>query len=505
MLKNLFFVFSIFFFQYLNVFSQDTTGFTRFYHENGKISSEGIIRDGKPDGYWKTYNTKGILVSEGNRVNFQLDGLWKFYNDEGKLTMEINYKKGLKNGVRKTYFEKEILIENFKDDIKDGNTYYYSNDGKLIRIIPFENGLENGISKEFDKDSVIIEITEYQRGMVINRERINRKDKNGLKQGVWKTFWDNDKTKWEGVYFNDKKNGFFKTYSPEGNLLTIEKYINDELQTDVPELRKLEVRTDYYPDGKIKTVGSYNNGIAEGVRREYNRDGTIEQSYIFSKGKIIGMGIVDEKGLKQGKWTEFYENGTKKAEGSYKDNKKIGYWKFYYKNGKIEQEGEYNNKGNTEGEWKRYFENGNTLSISNFLDGLEEGPFVEYNDTGAIVAKGEFIEGEETGMWIYNINGYKIQGNYINGKRDGVWKETYPDGKTRFVGSYFDDNPNGKHTFYWDNGKIKEQGTYIVGKREGEWRKIDYDQTFVISTFYRNGREIKFDRTDLEPKIEGDE
>jgi len=505
MLKRIFFLI-ILILQFSKIIcSQDTIGVTRFYHENGKISSEGIIRDGKPDGYWKTYNLKGKLVSEGNRVNFMLEGLWKFYNDEGKLTVEINYRNGLKNGVRKTYFENEVLIENFKEDIKSGFTYYYSNSSKLLRITPFENGLEHGISKEFNSDSIIIEIVEYQRGMVVNRERINRKDKNGMKQGVWKIYWDNDKTKWEGVYFNDKKNGFFKTYSPEGNLLTIEKFINDELQKDVPELRKLEVRTDYFPDGKIKTLASYNNGIAEGVRREYNRDGTIEQSYIFSKGKIIGIGIVDEKGLKQGKWTEFFENGSKKAEGTYKDNKKIGNWKFYYKNGQIEQEGKYNNKGNAEGEWKRYFENGNTLSYSEFQDGLEDGPFVEYNDTGAVVAKGEFIDGEETGVWYYNINGYRIQGSYISGKRDGVWKEHFPDGKLRFIGSYFDDNPNGKHTYNWDNGKIKEQGNYIVGKREGEWRKIDYEQTFVISTFYRNGKEVKFDRTVLEPKIEEDE
>jgi len=29
-------------------------GYNVFYHANGKKSSEGTMRQGKPDGYWKT-------------------------------------------------------------------------------------------------------------------------------------------------------------------------------------------------------------------------------------------------------------------------------------------------------------------------------------------------------------------------------------------------------------------------------------------------------------------
>ncbi|MEI6749978.1 MAG: hypothetical protein WCM93_12530, partial [Bacteroidota bacterium] len=54
-------------------------GVTQFYHKNGKIASEGTMRDGKPNGYWKTFNADGILKSEGNRKKFELDSLWKFY------------------------------------------------------------------------------------------------------------------------------------------------------------------------------------------------------------------------------------------------------------------------------------------------------------------------------------------------------------------------------------------------------------------------------------------
>ena len=46
------------------VFSQDTSkiaGFTIFKYENGNVSSKGIIKNGKPDGYWKTFYENGVL------------------------------------------------------------------------------------------------------------------------------------------------------------------------------------------------------------------------------------------------------------------------------------------------------------------------------------------------------------------------------------------------------------------------------------------------------------
>ena len=82
-------------------------GFNKFYYKNGKLASEGTMRNGKPDGYWKNYHKKGGLKSEGNRKDFLLDSTWKFYDEKGKLTLEINYKEGKKNGYRYTYQDRK--------------------------------------------------------------------------------------------------------------------------------------------------------------------------------------------------------------------------------------------------------------------------------------------------------------------------------------------------------------------------------------------------------------
>ena len=70
---------------------------------NGKVSSEGMIRDGKPDGYWKSYYEDGKIKSEGNRKNFVLDSTWKFYNDKGLMYLVYTYKNGKKYGDKITF------------------------------------------------------------------------------------------------------------------------------------------------------------------------------------------------------------------------------------------------------------------------------------------------------------------------------------------------------------------------------------------------------------------
>ena len=53
-------------------------GPVKYYYPNGNVSSEGTLRNGKPDGYWKSYSERGRIKSEGNRVDFKLDSSWRF-------------------------------------------------------------------------------------------------------------------------------------------------------------------------------------------------------------------------------------------------------------------------------------------------------------------------------------------------------------------------------------------------------------------------------------------
>ena len=473
-----------------------------FYHPNGKISSEGTMRDGKPDGYWKTYSEEGLIKSEGNRKNFELDSIWKFYDEKGKLILDINYRNGKKNGIKTTYREKETIAENFVDDIKQGLTTFYYLDGKIHKTINFINGLENGISKEYSPDGTVITFTEYRKGFIVSRESINRRDNTGFMQGRWKFFFDNGIVHTEGTYKDDKKNGYFKEYNEEGNLLTVAKFVDDVQQEDAPELASLDIRTDYYPSGKIKTVASYKGETPEGVRREYAENGIIVNGYIFTKGVITGQGIIDEEGIKDGVWKEFYLDANLRSEGSYEKGKKIGAWKFYYPDGKIEQEGTYNRQGNLDGTWRWYYETGNLWREQTYINGLEEGIYSEYDENNKLITNGEYIEGMEEGEWTYDLGDHKEVGPYRSGMRNGKWKYFYPDGVPSFEGSFIDDNANGKQSWYWPNGKLKDAGDFIMGERNGDWVNYNEDGTPFLVISYKNGIEKKYDGVIVKPAFE---
>ena len=64
-------------------------GYQKFKYPNGTVSSEGIFRNGKPDGFWISYYVTGIKKSEGKYSNFQLDSVWVFFDQAGDTTEKI--------------------------------------------------------------------------------------------------------------------------------------------------------------------------------------------------------------------------------------------------------------------------------------------------------------------------------------------------------------------------------------------------------------------------------
>lgn len=490
-------------------------GYNKFYYENGKISSEGSMRDGRPDGYWKTYSLNGKIKSEGNRKNYQLDSLWKFYDGNGKLLTEINYVAGKKDGIKRSWDPKGFIIseEMFIQESKQGNTlsYYPPDDstqtkGKLRLKTPFDKGLEHGSAYEYDKEGKIITITEYNYGVIKKQEMVNRTDKQGQKQGVWKEFYENGKIKEETNFRNGQKAGYSKTYTPTGSLAAIEKYEGDSLLKEVPELTtNLEVRNEYYEDGRIKKTGTYLDGLAEGTHKEYSPEGKITNAKIFKAGDLIGEGLIDEAGNRQGPWTEYHPGGQVKAKGVYDNGSRIGEWIFYHANGKTEQKGKYDKNGKPQGLWKWFYDNGLPWREENYLNGKREGPLVEWNDSGKVITKGEYIDGLKEGKWFYQIQDYREEGVYKSDLKDGPWESYYVESnKLRFAGKFVEGFPDGKHSYYFFDGKLSEEGKYIMGNKNGKWEYYNPDGTILLTILFKNNREIKYDGVKVKPLLPGE-
>ncbi len=489
---------------YSSLAQNNTRGFTQYFYPNNQVSSEGIMKDGKPDGYWKTYNTVGILQSEGLRRNFLLDSTWSFYNNQGELKQKINFRIGKKNGYTYSYsyeYNAEPVIiskELYLNDKKEGKSFYYFIDGKIKVEINYKEGKKEGAGREYNSKGELITLMEYHNNYIISREKVNRTDSEGKKQGLWKLFFENGKLYREMYYTDNELDGQFKEYNDKGSIILMLNYIKGVLVAEEEEIlaqEELDIRRKFDNNGELSFQGSYKKDIPVGVHRYYDEEGNVVNSKIYNNfGVIIAEGILDDEGRKKGVWKEFYLSGELRAKGNYQNNQKSGLWSYYYKNGGKEQSGNYM-RGLADGLWTWYYISGNLLREEGYFNGREDGEMIEYSEKGEIISKGNFINGEKEGSWSYFSGDHIEKGDYITGLRDGEWQYYYADGKIHFEGNFFQGFANGKHKFYYPNGSIKEERFYEMGIKEKNWKKYDKEGNLTMT--------ISFKR-DIEYRINGE-
>jgi len=472
-------------------------GYQIFKYPNGTISSEGLIKNGKPEGFWKSFYVTGVKKSEGKRTNFLLDSIWIFYDQAGDTTEKINYLYGKKNGWYFKYKKeapKGIYIwskELFAADKKEGTAYTYFPDGKVLQTFSYNSGKKEGLSKEYDKDGNIITLLEYNNDFLVSRERINRTDSKGLKQGDWKDFYPNGGIKSEKTFKDDLVHGYYKEYDTRGKLVITMLYDNGAIvKSRVEDEPDIEIVTKHDQDGKLIYSGPYRNKIPVGVHREFGKDGKVTNSFIYNdNGLLLSEGVVDEAGNRNGKWKDLYPNGKVQAEGQYTDNRRSGQWRFYNMNDKIEQTGSYNN-GRPDGLWNWYYENGLILKEEEYFQGQRDGVSTEYSVTGEVIAQGQYSDGEKNGAWKYKTGDLTEEGKYITGLRDGIWKSYYSNGKVKFKGNFIQGNPDGPQMYYYENGKSKEVQYYEMGLRQKTWKKFSEEGIAFLVISYKDDSEV---------------
>ncbi len=107
---------------------------------------------------------------------------------------------------------------------------------------------------------------------------------------------------------------------------------------------------------------------------------------------------------------------------------------------------------------------------------LRQGPFLTYHDNGRI---------------------YK-SGNYVNGLKEGEWKEYDKYGKLLKILTYKKGKIDRRSTpdqikeyaTFYDNGRLKEKGKTKNGKRDGEWTFYQKNGEIKTIVFYDYGKEI---------------
>lgn len=216
------------------------------------------------------------------------------------------------------------------------------------------------------------------------------------------------------------------------------------------------------------------------------------QQLFFANGQLQAEGDrVDT--LKNGKWQEWYEDGTRMREGLYVLGKKEGLHLTYYPNGKNKERVKY------------------------ALD-VPDGPYKLFDERGKVLSAGEFAEGRKVGQWSQaadplagtpatETNFYEdgtpesIQ-EYISLKDEHyTWRYWNPQGKLIEQGTYFSGEKDGNWETFYNNGSPKSKGRYEVGLQAGVWQfwypngqkqrdvRIDRREEQLVNYWYSNGEQ----------------
>lgn len=94
--------------------------------------------------------------------------------------------------------------------------------------------------------------------------------------------------------------------------------------------------------------------------------------------------------------------------------------------------------------------------------------------------------GKRQGYWIitgsmttelgYDAKAKVEEGNYVDSRKEGLWKKYWPTGTIKSEINYISGKPKGKYAVYYKNGQLEESGNWNKNKNTGEFKR-----------FYKNG------------------
>ncbi|MEK6152522.1 hypothetical protein WIW50_04655 [Flavobacteriaceae bacterium 3-367] len=224
---------------------------------------------------------------------------------------------------------------------------------------------------------------------------------------------------------------------------------------------------EYYKNGQIKSQGELKNC-------EYETNHT--KIYMASCG--VGNNLNIRKGKKHGLWTDYYENGVLKSNYNYYCGLRQGNFFYYYESGNLESIDFYS--ADKQMGTQEFHKNG-VLSLTATYsyeysehDGhdLKSTMESEYYEDGSLRIQRTVQElkddVEKERFKEYYPNGFlKTETEMVDLDKNGIHREFYENGNTKYEGIFKDDKPIDKQYYYntkgeitkieiWKNGKIAD-------------------------------------------------
>ncbi|CAD8123713.1 unnamed protein product [Paramecium sonneborni] len=190
---------------------------------------------------------------------------------------------------------------------------------------------------------------------------------------------------------------------------------------------------------------------------------------------------------------------------------KISQWNAFWQGKKLDVGGLYDEEGFKTGQWvvqSEIYQNQCQVSqIGNYIQGRKQGKW-QILHKGEIIGNGEYNQQNiKVGAWVElhknfnNKNQVFDIGQYINGRKSGVWETYFKDEiqfKQKKIGGGNYDQQNGLKIGQWienystfqDSCKFIYKGNYINGKKEGKWDIYLHDLIMYLCLKYKEEEAI---------------
>lgn len=307
----------------------------------------------------------------------------------------------------------------------------------------------------------------------------------GQPEGYWKAYYPSGILKSEGNRVNHFLDGPWKFYNEEGQLETVIRYTDGQkngiretwrdsvLVAEEPYVNNKQqgLSKYFYPDGKIKKWIPFERGREQGRGFEFDEDGKVIALLTYKSGVLTQnqeINRTNRLGLKRGVWMEFHRNMNIRVEGTYKDDLKHGFWKYYQPNGnliRVERwimgvlQEEDQETAKVEIRREIHESTGALKSKGAYQNGLKEGVHQQFDE-----------DGNPIGAQLYHEDILLAEGMYDErGRKQGEWKFYYPDGTLKAIGDYVDDYKNNQWKYYFQDSTLEQVGRYILDAPDGEW------------------------------------
>lgn len=437
-----------------------------FYYTGGQISGYGKLNENNHyEGEVKLYHRNGELRKVSTYVDGDLEGESREYNDKGAPSIFATYKNNVLNGPATIFYSHgaKSRVFTFKDGVSIDSMYTYFANGQLQARIPQVEGKDNGLATFYHENGKLLsKITfkddersgpaefYYPNGQLKVKANYNEE---GLFDGHYLYYHSNGQLHEEGDYIAGIQIGNWKTYDPTGHLIREVNFDESGKKTG----------TEAYFDHKGRKTELFRYKKEEVIYYEgYDLNGAVQISAEEKKGKI--------------NYKELSLYGTKIQEGVFDEDHRIGTWTRYNQYGVKTFDMEYNEEGQLINMYNEYHAaTGKLADWTTYKNDTIHGPF------------GHKYINEQV----------NLEGTFVNGEREGLYREYYFDGTLEEERYYVNGSINGPRKYFAPNGDLYRVEHYDMGTIigmdtywEGELvRHDDFGNPLeALVSYYPNGK-----------------